>query len=259
MRVLGTYVAAAIAFAGPATAADLYVVEEPLTPITESGGFEDRWQVSGAIYLFAPSLEGTIGVGGLPTVDVDASFSDILQYLDFAFMAVGEVRRDRFGIFGDILYTKLSGGTDILGGLATASLTNQMIIGTLMGEYRVAEWGNTTVDLMAGARIWGVTNELSISGLGSVSDDQYWVDPMIGVKGRIQGASPWYLTGWAMIGGFGVSSDVDWDLFGGIGYEISDRIALVGGYRGVGVDYSDDGFVFDVIEHGPIFGAIFRF
>ena len=59
--------------------------------------------------------------------------------------------------------------------------------------------------------------------------------------------------------GFGVSSDIDWDLFGGIGYEVSDRISLVGGYRGIGVDYSSGGFVFDVIEHGPILGGVFRF
>jgi len=258
MRISGTYFAVALAFAGPASAADLYTVEEPVPAITEPGGFEARWQVATAVYLFAPSLEGTVGVGGLPTVDVDAKFTDILDYLDFAFMAVAEVRRDRIGFFGDLLYTKLSGGTDILDGLASASLTNQLIIGTLMGEYRVADWGKSSVDLMAGARVWGVTNDVTIGPL-SGSDDQWWVDPMIGVKGRAQGASRWYLTGWAMIGGFGVSSDIDWDLFGGIGYEISDRISLVGGYRGVGVDYSSDGFVFDVIEHGPILGGVFRF
>jgi hypothetical protein len=259
MRKLGFHFLLTLALVGPAAAADLYPVEEPLPAMTEPGGFEARWQVAAAVYLFAPSLEGTVGVGGLPTVDVDASFSDLLDYLDFAFMAVAEARRDRFGIFGDILYTKLSGDATGPGGLLNASLTNQMIIGTLMGEYRVAEWGKTSVDLMAGGRVWGVSNEISISGIGSAEVDEYWVDPMIGVKSRVQGASPWYLTGWAMIGGFGVSSDIDWDLFGGVGYEITDRISLVGGYRGIGVDYSSDGFVFDVIEHGPILGGVFRF
>jgi len=93
----------------------------------------------------------------------------------------------------------------------------------------------------------------------NISDDEVWVDPMIGVKGRLQGASPWYLTAWGMIGGFGVSSDLAWDAFAGIGYELSDRWSLVGGYRGLGVDYESDGFVFDVIMHGPIVGGVFRF
>lgn len=138
------------------------------------------------------------------------------------------------------------------------SLTTQLTIGTLMGEYRVVQQGKTSVDLMAGARLWAVSNDVTLGGL-SGSDDEYWVDPMIGVKSRVQGASPWYVTGWAMIGGFGVSADIDWDLFGGVGYEFSDRFSLVAGYRGLGVDYSNDGFVFDVIEHGPILGGVFRF
>jgi hypothetical protein len=174
-------------------------------------------------------------------------------------MAVAEARYDRFGIFGDLMYTKLSvDGTGPLG-LVTASVTNELIVGTLMGEYRVVEQGKTSVDVMAGARIWGVTADLDLSAGPSGSGDEYWVDPMVGVKGRLQGSSPWYLTGWAMIGGFGVSSDIDWDLFGGVGYEFNDRFSLVAGYRGLGVDYSNDGFVFDVIQHGPILGGVFRF
>ena len=62
-----------------------------------------------------------------------------------------------------------------------------------------------------------------------------------------------------MIGGFGVSSDFTWDVMGGLGYEVSDSISLVAGYRGLGVDYKHDGFVFDVVQDGPILGAVFRF
>ena len=98
MRRLRFHFLFTLALVGPASAADLYPVEEPMPAITEPGGFEARWNVAGAVYLFAPSLEGTVGVGGLPTVDVDASFSDLLDYLDFAFMAVAEARRDRIGI-----------------------------------------------------------------------------------------------------------------------------------------------------------------
>jgi hypothetical protein len=31
------------------------------------------------------------------------------------------------------------------------------------------------------------------------------------------------------------------------------------GYRGLGVDYSDDGYVLDITQHGPILGAMFQF
>lgn len=267
MRKIVLQFAVALALAGPAAAADIYVIEPAAPETIEPAEFEARWQVGVAAYLWAPSLSGTVGVGPLPPVDIDASFSDLLDNLDFAFMAVAEARYDRFGIFGDLLYTKLTvDGSGPLG-IGSASLTNQLIVGTLMAEYRVIEQGNSSVDLMAGARIWGVTADFDVKvafppgpTLGtSGSGDKYWVDPMIGVKSRLQGASPWYFTGWAMIGGFGVSSDIDWDLFGGVGYEFSDRFSLVGGYRGVGVDYSDGSFEFDIIQHGPIFGGVFRF
>jgi hypothetical protein len=62
-----------------------------------------------------------------------------------------------------------------------------------------------------------------------------------------------------MVGGFGVSSDIDWDLFGGVGYQFNDTFSFVAGYRAVGVDYQDGDFLFDVIQQGPILGGVFRF
>ena len=48
-------------------------------------------------------------------------------------------------------------------------------------------------------------------------------------------------------------------ILGGVGYQWNDRFSTVGGYRALGVDYSDDGFVYDVVQHGPYLGAIFHF
>jgi opacity protein-like surface antigen len=113
-----------------------------------------------------------------------------------------------------------------------------------------------------GARIWWVSTEIDFSGAvidASGSDSETWVDPIIGLKGRLNLSPEFFLTSWAMIGGFGVSSDFTWDVMGGLGYEVSDSISLVAGYRGLGVDYKHDGFVFDVVQDGPILGAVFRF
>jgi len=267
MRRASLNLFAALFIASPAVAADLDVAYEPITPITEPGGFEDRWQFGSAIYLWAPSVEGTIGYGtrlGPVEGDIDASFSDLLDYLDFAFMAITEARYDRFGVFADLVYTKLSGGgsADLPGGATLkASFDNQILFGTVMGQYRAVDTGNMSVDVMAGARIYWADLDTTITRNRSFDGgfDETWVDPMIGVKTRIQGGSPWYLTAWGMIGGFGVSSDIAWDAFAGIGYELGEKWALVGGYRGLGVDYQSGGFKFDYIQHGPIFGAIFRY
>lgn len=246
---------------GPSTAADLFL-DEPLPPITEPAGFEARWQFGMAAYAWLPSLSGTVGIGGSDPVDIDASFSDLLDYLDFAAMAVAEARYDRFGIFTDFMYTKLSGGGTGPADLISASVTEQMIVGTVMAEYQVVRQGGVSVDVMAGARVWGLKADVDVTLLGgdaSGSGEEWWVDPMIGAKTRLQGASPWYVTAWGMIGGFGVSSDIDWDVFGGVGYEITDQISLIAGYRAVGVDYESGGLVFDIIQYGPVLGGVFRF
>ena len=46
---------------------------------------------------------------------------------------------------------------------------------------------------------------------------------------------------------------------GGIGYSFNEKVSAVAGYRALGVDYSNDGFVLDIVEQGPIFGVVMRF
>jgi hypothetical protein len=54
-------------------------------------------------------------------------------------------------------------------------------------------------------------------------------------------------------------ADIDWDVAGAIGYHFNDRTSSVIGYRALGVDYNDDGFLFDVVQQGPILGLVVRF
>ncbi len=104
-------------------------------------------------------------------------------------------------------------------------------------------------------------NELNFNGGlldgRSFDDSETWVDAVVGLKGRFNLSEEFYLTGWGMIGGGG--SDFMWDVMGGIGYSFSDSFSTVAGYRALGVDYSNDGFVYDVVQDGPILGFVFRF
>lgn len=66
-----------------------------------------------------------------------------------------------------------------------------------------------------------------------------------------------YLTAWSFVGSGGAK--LDWDVAAGLGYQFNDRVSAVLGYRALGVDYREDGFVYDVVQHGPILGAVIRF
>ncbi len=95
--------------------------------------------------------------------------------------------------------------------------------------------------------------------LGEFEDSATWVDPVVGLKGRASISPDFYVTGWALVGGFGVSSDLMWDVMGSVGYEFNDSFSMTAGYRVQSVDYHNNGFVYDVVQSGPMIGAVFKF
>lgn len=225
----------------------------------------DDWSFSISPYVWAASLEGTVGVDGLPALDIDASFGDILRNLDLAAMTVVELRYQRFGLYADIVFTNISVDGDprreIL--FDDADVRNELFIGTFGGAYRILESERGHLDLLAGARAWSVDTRLNLDG-GLLDDqevesNQNWVDPVIGIKGRFNLGRGLYLNGLAHAGGFGIASDLTWDVFGGIGYQFNETVSAIAGYRHLEVDYDNSGFSFDVELSGPVIGATIRF
>lgn len=253
---------ALLAFPGTAFAADLPV---PVQVEVVAPALEPEWQITIAPYLWMAGLNGDTAVFGFPEVEVDQSFSDILKALDIGAMAVTEIRYGRFGLFTDLIYAKVSDSSATPFGILadSAELTSQTLTFTAAPEFRIVDGQRGSLDVMAGARLWWVDNDLSFSGGVldgvSASDSETWVDPIIGAKGRFDLTSKVFVNGWAMAGGFGVSSDFTWDLMGGLGYQFNRTFSAELGYRAMGVDYEDDGFVYDMVQHGPITGLIVRF
>ena len=243
-----------------AHAADLAPAAPP--PIAPEE-FEKRWQVQGGLYLWGASVNGEVGAKGLGPADIDMGFFEILEDLDFTVMAAAEARYDRFGLFADFIYLNMTDTKSILGGYVDVDADLNLLSAALMGEYRVLQQGRSSVDVMAGARVWRVGGDVHAETVRGRSirrsDSKSWVDPMVGLKGRWQGDQPFYATGWGMIGGVGVGAKLDWDVLGAVGYEFNEHISVLAGYRAIGIDYSDDGFELDAIMHGPVLSAILRF
>jgi hypothetical protein len=66
----------------------------------------EGWTFAVSPYFWAAGMSGDTGLFGLPTVHTDMKFGDILKDLDFAAMAIGEARYERYSIFADIMYSK---------------------------------------------------------------------------------------------------------------------------------------------------------
>jgi hypothetical protein len=219
-------------------------------------------------YLWLPGMSGTIGVLGT-TVDVDLTPIDILSnlgefldVLDGVYMGSGEVRYGDFGFVYDVFYLDVSSTTEIDGTIINGAIdvAFSQVMATLLASYRVAESETMHVDLLGGARINNISMDIdvNIGGGFELSDGSRWVDPMFGAKGRMDLSPNWYANGTALVGGFGVASDLVWDVSANIGYQWNNWLDIYGGFRGTGTDYKSGSFVWDVTQYGPVVGASFR-
>ncbi|MBY5834341.1 hypothetical protein ELH53_11605 [Rhizobium ruizarguesonis] len=245
---------------GAASAADA------IYPGANTVGYESPsgWTFTFSMYGWLSGIEGDVGAGGR-TAHIDASIDDILSNLDIAVMGLAEARYERFGIFTDLNYVKLSTSSDTPFGILANSLdfTTHSLMWTAAGEYRLIDQRDASLDAFVGFRLFSIKNELDFNPPGllggvELSQTETWADPIVGLKGRVSINQQFYLTGWALIGG-GASSDLVWDVMGGAGYQFNERVSAVAGYRAAGVDYKNDGFVYDVVQQGPILGVTFRF
>lgn len=88
----------------------------------------------------------------------------------------------------------------------------------------------------------------------SVSGSKDWIDPFVGLRGRYNFTDRLYAVGRADIGGFSIGSELSWQLYGALGWQFTPRSFVEVGYRYLDVDYSDDGFTYDMAMGGAFIG-----
>ena len=242
------------------------LAEEDAVETSSSSSMDDEWSFGFAPYVWTSGISGTVGAFGAPPINIDVSAQDVISDLDMAFMGVGVVHHGRWGLYTDIVYSDVSTDSKNTPGplFGSASVEAETFFITPMIEYQAINNGWSELYPMAGVRVWysKTTLNLSAGALNgrSFSDDATWVDPTIGLRGRIKLDENLWLNGWGIIGGFDVDHDeFMWDVFGGVNYEVNDWASVEVGYRAASVDYSDGGYIFDITMQGPVIGAVFRF
>lgn len=232
-----------------------------------------RWTLTIAPYFWAAGIKGDVGVRNVEA-DVDVSFSDILPNLKFGGMLLAEARKDRFGAFFAPIYVRL--GDESHAGPFDIDVTADMSVIGGGVFYRVAEWNldrpgegrsrKAWIEPLAGVRYTYLRVQIDVNGpLGLNPDaDEHrdWVDPIVGASAGFELSEHWVLLAEGDIGGFGVGSKFTWNALGLIAYRtsLSGIDTQIGaGYRALSWDYDHDNFQWDVVMHGPVVGASFRF
>ena len=223
----------------------------------------DKWQFQFSPYFWLASLHGTGGVGNR-TVQVDESFSDIFHSLKFALMGVFEARKGRFVSLTDMEYVSIRDDkatpgpffSNVDAGFKTFIFDQEV-------GYRLYDdpAKGASVDVLGGIRVWHVSTDLDF-GAGilpatQIQGSRNWVDAIVGLRGKMALSPKLFATGKFDLGGGG--SKFTWQIFAGGGYNINEKIALIGGYRVLDVNYNKNNFVYDMNQRGPIMGLGFKF
>jgi hypothetical protein len=85
----------------------------------------------------------------------------------------------------------------------------------------------------------------------TLSRDDYWFDPYVGLRTRYNFSKAFYTAVRGEIGGFGVGADLMWEVEGAIGINMTRSIFTEIGYRALSSDFEDNNFRFDTVMHGP--------
>lgn len=219
------------------------------------------WKSTVELYLLAPTLDGSVGLGPVDG-DVDVDAESVFDALDGAFLGTYIGEAERWGALVDLAYMDLKeDGRGPQGVVGYEVNVKQTILG-LAGLYRLTD----TLQFTFGGRYVDVTNSLALAGpnrdlRAKLSED--WFDPTIGLRYVAPLSEKWVFSGAADIGGAGVGSDFTWYWSANIAYRMTPRTQFYAGYRYIYFDYEDgagrDRFKFDMAQHGPLAGFRFEF
>jgi opacity protein-like surface antigen len=178
-------------------------------------------------------------------------------------MLAGHLRYRSIGLFVDFAWLELE--TEAINprpAYSTIVLESDFIHSTVAASYRIPLEGQFQIELLAGARLWHVANELeAASGLlqgFNATTDKTWADPIIGATFNYALTQKWSVGLEGFVGGFGVSADFAGELFAGATYRITDRCSATLGYRYLYEEY-DRSVKFNLNTHGFLLGVGFHF
>ena len=230
------------------------------------------WEILFAPYLWGVSLDGKTAIGLLPPVDIDASFSDILDAANIAGSLHTEFRKGKWTFTIDPTYLDLEivtptqnipvpppDGTDVSGKI---KIKQWFVEG--WASYQIAQgW-----ELLGGVRWQSQEIKPSIQGIDlglglNPKVDEDWADLFAGVRWRKALGQKWMV---ALRGDLAIAGDsegVSPDLLVLFNRRFGKSMALNLGYRYFENEYKNENgspaYTWDIKMSGPIVGYTWQF
>ena len=235
-------------------------------------------------------VSGDVGVKGV-VGSVDVPFHELLDHLTHMPISLSaDIRYQRWEIFGDGQYIEVGDSVTLPGLLFTNANMHVKVggLGAFVG-YRVINCDNAYLSLFAGMRYTYIEGDLSIFDNGDArldilrqilgirkkldfSNSTGWVDPVIGMRGKIRIWKAISLYAEGDVGGFDAnsgsafelrrqgptivrepvdSSDWSYQVQGGLEIQLTRSIWTQIGWRYLKYDYVQEGFTNKLELNGP--------
>ncbi len=274
------HVVAIVSAAGMLAAACASADPEVASPASDGGelaspdagsvlsGEDTGWKLRITPYLWVPAQNGDVAIrGNAASVDLSVgdTFDTVTDNFNFAATLRLEAERGRWTLLVDAMYLSIEAEDNSIAGDVVDIRQDQAVFefGAAYALINQTHDSGMTFRLepLAGVRLHHLELDIDTSMSGSFGGDQTWLDGFVGLRSRVGLTDRLSIIARGDVGAGG--SDLTWNALGGVQFDMSDRFALLGGYRALDVDYSDghggDRFNYDVTLHGPFLAATFSF
>jgi hypothetical protein len=219
------------------------------------------WEFAVTPYLWLTEMKGDISAGG-KSAPVDISFGDTIDAmsdLKAALMIHGEARRGNFSGLTDIYAITLREKKQT--GVGDSDTRVSEYIGELAGAYALtAPDSKVKVEALAGGRYQMVRTRIILDDVDvDIDKNKGFADPFVGGRVMVAATEDVTISLRGDIGGFGIGSDLTWNVIGAASWAFAEKWSAVVAYRYLDTDYDNDGFKYNVHTDGPALGVTYTF
>jgi hypothetical protein len=192
---------------------------------------DKKWEADLELHVWAALPGGTTSGGG----DLDIDIADLIDDLDFLFMASSGARKGRWSVFGDIFAFNVDGQASGSIGLIGPPLNTSVGIDLsgwivmLVGGYAVAHTDRFTLDVVFGVQHLGLKTDIALA-IGNqmlpLSGSSGLLSGIVGIRGHADLGKHWYFS-YGLAGGTG-DTESTWQAKAGYGYRLDKLDAVFG-------------------------------
>ena len=215
-----------------------------------------EWTFDASLYGLAAGMTGDIGIGPV-NADVDLGFDKIWENLEFGAMGKLRLGYERWALTADVVYMGLGASKEGV----SADMDQWLVEPSI--SYRACK----CLEPLAGVRYNNLSGEIRGPGVLPTpripTGTQEWWDPIVGANLNLPLGKAFSFNLRGDIGGFGVGSDLTWQVFPWFGWQFTRWGSVQAGYRLVYNDYETGSgasrFKYDILTQGPQIGITFSF